>query len=84
MTSALTPNLPPPGGWRVTTQQPATRVIPGSGQPVAGYSVGFITSDGTNGTVFIPLPQYTADNVKAAIASQVAAIDAVSNLTHDS
>lgn len=84
MTNPLTPNLPPPGGWRVTTQQPSTRIIAGTVGPVSGYAVGFITSTGTTGTVFIPLPQYTADNVKAAISAQVAAIDAVSSLTHDS
>lgn len=84
MTSILTPTLPPPGGWRVTTQSQQTRVIPGTTGPVVGWVVGFITGAGNNGSVFIPLSQYTIDNVKAQITATAAELDAVSNLTHES
>lgn len=83
MTSGLSA-LPPIGGWSIVSQQQQTRAVPGSNGPVPGYMVSFVTGYGTNGSVFIPNPQYTVDNVKAAVAAQVAALDAVSVLTHTS
>lgn len=84
MTTAIGAPLPPVGGWSVTTQTPQTRAVPGQPLPVAGYTVGFVTGYGVNGSVFLPASNYSADAVKAAIAAQVAQLDAVSALTHDS
>lgn len=84
MTAALGQNLPPIGGWRVVNQTPGARAVPGVNGPVAGYTVNFITGYGTNGSVFVASSDYTADNVKAAIAAQVTQLDAVAALDHTS
>lgn len=82
MTNALNA-LPPVGGWKVTSQTQQTRAVVGQNAPVPGYTIGFVTGYGVNGTVFVPTGQYSADTVKAAIAAQVAQLDQVSALTHD-
>lgn len=84
MTAIPQPSLPPVGGWYVTTQSQQTRALPNVQRPVDGYVVNFVTGFGVNGSVFIPGNQYTAPNVQAAIAAQVAQLDAVSALTHES
>lgn len=84
MSAPLIQSLPPVGGWRVTSQTPGARAVAGVNGPVAGYTVGFVTGNGVNGSVFVPSASYSADNVKAAIAAQVAQLDAVSNLDHTS
>lgn len=66
--------------WQVTAQSETTGLTP-SGTPAKGVNVTFKTADGTSGSVFIPDANYTADNVKAAIAERVAAFDAVKGLT---
>lgn len=84
MTSILAGNLPPKGGWNITGQSTSTKFVPGRAAPVDGYVVNFVTGYGTNGSVFVPTNEYTPDTVKAAITAQVAALDAVNQLTHDS
>lgn len=84
MTAIPQPTLPPIGGWQVTAQQQQTRALPNTQRPVDGYLISFVTGYGVNGNVFLPANQYSADAVKAAIASQVAQLDAVSALTHES
>lgn len=74
--------LPPKGGWRVVSQTPGARVIPGVAAPVSGYTVTFVTGTGATGNVFIGQSDYTPDNVKAAIAAQAATLDAIANLDH--
>lgn len=83
MTQFLPTQLPPIGGWNITGQQPAVRQVPGVARPVDGYVVNFITGYGTTGSVFIPVAQYGADTVKAAIGATVAQLDAVNALTHE-
>lgn len=84
MTIPLGPDLPPVGGWRIISQTQQTRTVPGNAYPVTGYTVNFLTGYGVNGAVFIPGTQYTPDFVRQAVAAQVAQLDAVSALTHDS
>lgn len=53
-----------------------------SGPALQGKSITVkILSSGTIFTVFVPDSQYTADNVKAAIAKQYAEVMAVDGLT---
>jgi hypothetical protein len=63
---------------RVTGQMPTTALV--GGRFVKGVEVSFVTPKGNNGTVFIPADTYTIDNVRAVIAPQAAAMDAVSDL----
>lgn len=84
MTAIPQPALPPVGGWQVTSQTQTVRAVPNVARPVDGYVVSFVTGYGVNGSVFVPANQYTAPAVQAAIASQVAQLDAVSALTHES
>lgn len=78
------PALPPPGGWRVTTQVQQTKYVEGYSQPQQGWTVSFITGYGTTGSVFIPTANYSAANVQALIGAAVTQLDAVSQLTHQS
>lgn len=79
-----TGNLPPIGGWRVTTQVQQVQYAPGTTRAVQGWTVSFLTGYGTTGSVFIPTNEYSADNVKAQISAAVAQLDAVNALDHTS
>ena len=76
MTETTTPT------WRVTGQQERTQ-IDATGRPVQGMTVLFQTGSGVTGSVFLPLPLYTPDNVRKAIAEAASGIEAVSGLTSD-
>lgn len=45
-----------------------------------GMEVTFAIADGQTGTVRVPLPQFTPDNVRALIEARVAVMHSVSNL----
>ena len=73
---------PAPIGWSVLSQNETSQVTP-DGRVETGVTVRFQTTQGTVASVFIPDLQYTADNVRAAIAARAEAIGAVGNLTSD-
>lgn len=70
---------PAPGGWNVTGQQEATRVL--NGTAVTGYDVFFTTGQGHSGSVFLPTPMYTVDNVRAAVTTRAQLLDTIGALT---
>lgn len=84
MTAMAPSNLPPKGGWWVTSQVQQTRLVVGQSLPVPGYTISFVTGYGVNGSVFVPLGDYTPDAVKALLTQTVAGLDQVSQLTHAS
>lgn len=65
-------------GWRVTSQVEQTEVL--NGRIQQGWRVSFITGNGVNGSVWVPLVQYTPANVAAAITPVAAQLDAVYTL----
>lgn len=69
--------------WAVQAQQERTQVN-GAGQVIDGYQVTFRTGGGHTGSVFVPMAQYTPDNVKAAIQAQADLLDTIGALTHES
>lgn len=69
-----------PSAWTVISQTETMGIGP-TGSAGSGVKVTFRTADGTVGSVFVPDAQYTAENVKAAIAARVAAFDAVKGLS---
>lgn len=70
----------PSTGWQVTGQQPTTQVND-VGTVQQGIKVQFRTGNGTAGSIFVPMAQYTPDNVRALIAGQAAIIDQVDALS---
>lgn len=64
--------------WKITAQRQTSVLASGTFQD--GMAVDFETTDGTTGTVKLPLTQYTAENVQQAIDDRVAAIEAVKGL----
>lgn len=70
----------PSQGWRVVSQQ-ETLAPAASGTFTRGIQVFFVTARGNTASVFLPESQYSADNVRAAIAAKVANLDGVSDLT---
>lgn len=68
-----------PTGWSVTGQEERVD-LNAYGQPVKGMLVRFRTAKGVAGSVFVPLTEYQVDNVRAAVAQAVSAIDAVHQL----
>ena len=67
-------------GWRVVSQQ-ETLAPAASGTFTKGVQVFFVTARGNTASVFLPESQYSADNVRAAVAQKAATLDGVSNLT---
>jgi hypothetical protein len=67
---------PPPSGFKVTSQQDSSGQDQ-TGHYVPGRMIYFVTGNGTPGSVFIPLTQYTPANVIAAVASLAQQIDSV-------
>jgi hypothetical protein len=71
----------PQTGWRVTSQLETTEQD-ATGRLTNGFRVYFTTGTSQNGSVFVPMSVYSnADAVKSLIADQVAAVNAVANLT---
>lgn len=66
--------------WTVTGQLDNQYGDVGSGTPVLGHVISFITGDGDRGSVFIPADKYSVANVRAAIAAKATLIDQVSKL----
>lgn len=72
----------PTSTWRVLSQTSQPQVAP-TGGITDGMSIAFITGEGNNGTVWVPMSRYTAANVKEAIAAAAAQLDQIGALTHD-
>lgn len=72
-------NTPEPA-WRVVPPQRQETRSDATGRFVEGWVVSFQTRGGHTGAVFVPLAQYTAQNVSAAISRAAATIDQVGNL----
>lgn len=70
----------PTPAWTVTSQAQVTEQDQ-TGNYVSGWRIYFTMTSGTTGSVFIPQTIYTADNVKAAIQTQVAEMMNVEGLT---
>lgn len=68
-----------PPAWEVTGQIEKVDLGP-NGTFVQGVAVTFRTADGSVGTVFVPVEQYTADRVRAAINARAAALAEVAAL----
>lgn len=66
--------------WKVEYQT-ETVGLGSDGRPVEGVKVGFVTSGGVHGSVFVAKANYNANAVKAAIHEQVEHIEAIHKLT---
>lgn len=67
--------------WTVTNQVEADQLVPGSA-PVKGVRIFYTTGRGNSGSVHVPYSQYTqTDQVRAAIQTAAAQMDAVGMLT---
>lgn len=64
--------------WRITSQRQTSTVS--GGMFINGMEVSFVTTSGVPGSVFIALPSYNAETVKAAIDERVHQIEAVNSL----
>lgn len=78
MTEMATGAGPGPA-WTVQGQQEQTVIGPG-GNPVDVVTVTFRLTDGTTGTVQVPIAAYTVTNVRDAILAKARVLDAVANL----
>ncbi len=78
MSNAMTE--PPTSGWSVTGQV-QYKQLNSQGLAVDGWRVSFQTANGTVGSVWLPLADYNADSVRAAIVAQVVKLDAVAGLS---
>lgn len=78
MTSMDTTNSGP--GWTVNGQQEQTIITP-NGQAQDVMVITFTLTDGTVGTVSVPMSGYNVENVRAAIAAKAAQLHAVNQLT---
>ena len=65
--------------WKVTNQTEAVQPSP-TGPLSKGFNVYFTTSNGLNGSVFVPESQYTEDMVRKMIADKVAQMTRVQSL----
>lgn len=69
-----------PSSWKVEYQT-ETVGLGSDGRPTEGVKVGFVTSHGVHGSIFLPKARYNANAAKAAIQEQVAHIDAIHSLS---
>ena len=69
-----------PSPWSVEYQTETIGIGP-DGKAVEGVKVGFATTEGVHGSVFLPKARYNVVNVKQAIAEQYGHIKAVHGLT---
>lgn len=67
-------------GWTVTGQQEQTIILP-NGTPADVMVITFTLTDGTVGTVSVPMAGYNVDNVRAAIAAKATALHQVNQLS---
>lgn len=74
------PNTTPATTWNVTGQQEGLGRN-GNGPFEPGITITFELSNGAHGQVFVPIAQYSPDNVRAIIAAKVATMVAVHNLS---
>ena len=65
--------------WKVTNQTEAVQPSP-TGPLSKGFNVYFTTSNGLNGSVFVPESQYTEVIVRQMIADKVAQMTRVQSL----
>jgi len=77
-TGQVVPNGSAPGTY-VTGQQEQVG-LNSRGQAENGYRVSFTTGGGVDGSVFVPISQYTPDNVKAAIVAHASQLDQVQRM----
>lgn len=66
--------------WTVTGQLDNQYSVDGSGQPILGHVISFITGGGERGSVFIPEDKYTVGNVERAIKAKAEIVAAVGRL----
>jgi hypothetical protein len=66
--------------WTITTQVETFDVGP-TGTFVQGVKVGFRTTSGALGSVFVPSDQYTVERVRALVSARAAAMETVAGLT---
>jgi hypothetical protein len=72
--------LPAPGtGWKINLQTPTTGVSGGKVGP--GFNINFTTGRGHEGTVFVPVSQYTEAGVRALITGLATTLDNVGVMT---
>lgn len=62
----------------ITTQTETTDVGP-DGKLTGGYRVGFQTTKGVNGTVFVPRASFNVEAVMAAVREQAVILDSLQN-----
>lgn len=65
--------------WEVISQRETTQASP-AGVFTTGVTVMYRTAAGVYGSVFVPMAQYNADNVKAMISAATTVHDAVGQL----
>lgn len=65
--------------WQIVSQIEGTGRQEGGGF-VQGVTVGFTTSNGHAGSVFVPKSSYTPDNVRALVQGQVELMNRVGSL----
>lgn len=71
--------MPDKVSWSVVSQSETT-APDATGRFVAGVRVGFQTSNGLQGTVFVPDAQYSADYVQQLIQTRVDQMQGVQTL----
>lgn len=67
-------------GWTISGQREDFRADE-NGDYGNGIIVSFITGMGHRGSVFVPMKDYTVDNVRRLVAAQAQRMDAVGQLT---
>lgn len=77
---ATNASMPTPVSWKVTAQAETTKINP-TGNVIDGIEVDFQLSDGTAGSVFIPLASYSVDTVREAVSAKAADMSSVAGLT---
>jgi hypothetical protein len=65
--------------WKIEYQIRTVGIGP-DGRAAEGWKVGFVTASGVHSSVFLPLANFNANHVKAAIQEQYAHIEAVHKL----
>ena len=66
--------------YTVIRQQPDQYDFTNPANPVAGTLVIFQTSEGNEGTVFVPATRYTVKNVRTMVAAKAKLIDEIGAL----
>ena len=61
--------------WTVTGQAADQFEFDGSGNPVTGYRVSFLTGGGNRGSVFVPQDHYNAGHVRTLVAALATRMD---------